>query len=142
MVIGPDGDEITRLPQQGQEPDPPFDGPASVAFAGESVLVTNQSFPAGNPDHWAVFDVFAAEPGLPLFRPRIAPARPRPRQGPLVVFRFDRRRVARDRRAPFTAIVHRSRPARRAGAHRVTARVRFAKSSRLLKRRVRTCARR
>ena len=170
VVIGPDGEEITRLPQQGQQPEPPFDGPASVAFAGESVLVTNQSFPGGNPDHWAVFDVFAAEPGLPLFRPRVAPATARPRVSlrllyehgrrcavgriratvrgrdrrrvRSVLFRFDGRRVARDRRAPFSAIVYRPRRTRRAGGHRVTARVRFADGGRLLARRVRTCARR
>jgi hypothetical protein len=73
VLISPQGQELARIPGaiQNLQMDPPFDGPASVAFLGRSALVTNQSFPAGNPDHWAVFDVFAGEPGLPLFRPMI-----------------------------------------------------------------------
>jgi SMP-30/Gluconolactonase/LRE-like region len=77
VVISPGGEELARVPSpvENLQMDPPFDGPASVAFLGRSALVTNQSFPVGNPDHWAVFDVFAGEPGLPLFRPRIASRR-------------------------------------------------------------------
>jgi sugar lactone lactonase YvrE len=73
-LISPTGEELARVPDpiENQQMDPPFDGPASVAFLGTSVLVTNQSFPAGNPDHWAVFDVFAGERGLPLFRPAVS----------------------------------------------------------------------
>ena len=59
-------------PVANRQMDPPFDAPASVAFLGDRVLVTNQSYPAGNPDHWAVFDVFAGEPGQPLFRPDLS----------------------------------------------------------------------
>ena len=72
--ISSSGETLARVPDpiENAQMDPPFDGPASVAFLGQSVLVTNQSFPAGNPDHWAVFDVFAGEEGLPLFRPQIA----------------------------------------------------------------------
>jgi sugar lactone lactonase YvrE len=178
VVLSAAGEEIARIPGAGQQTDPPFDGPASVAFAGESALVTNQSFPAGNPDNWAVFDVFTGEPGLPLFRPEVSggPAPPpglfynvhlrlvyergRDRAGrrcaigriratvkgidrryvSRATFRFDGRRVAVDRRAPFTAIVRRPRsgPARR---HRVVARVKLAAGADVLKRRVRTCAR-
>lgn len=72
-VISPQGDELARVPTpiQNAQLDPPFDGPASVAFLKRSVLVTNQSVLAGNPEHWAVFEVLAGEHGLPLFRPRI-----------------------------------------------------------------------
>ena len=69
VQVSPQGEEVARIPEQ--ETDPPFDGPASVAFSGRSVLVTNQSYPAGNPEHWVVFDVFTGEPGMPLFRPRV-----------------------------------------------------------------------
>jgi sugar lactone lactonase YvrE len=71
VVLSAAGEELARIPGPADQPDPPFDAPASVAFSGNRALVTNQSFPAGNPDHWVVFDVFTGEPGLPLFRPRI-----------------------------------------------------------------------
>ena len=50
----------------------PFDGPASAAFLGRRLLVTNQTSPvagSGNPKHWAVLDVFAGERGLPRYLP-------------------------------------------------------------------------
>ena len=172
VQVSPAGEEVARIPEQ--QTDPPFDGPASVAFSGESVLVTNQSYPAGDPDHWVVFDVFTGEPGLPLFRPRIA-ARPRRARLSLglvyergrdaagrrcavgrvrawiggfglhrvrhVTFRFDGRRVERDRHRPFTAIVRRRRQ-QRAGRHRVAAKVALeGGSTRRLARRVRVCPR-
>jgi hypothetical protein len=59
-----------------------------------------------------------------------------------VTFRFDGRRVRRDRRRPFTAIVRRRHKAPRAGLHRVVARVALAGGgTRRLTRRVRTCRR-
>ena len=45
----------------------PLDGPASAAFRGRRILFTNQST-GGNPLSWAVFDLFAGERGLPLYR--------------------------------------------------------------------------
>lgn len=72
LVLSPAGAELARVPEtpaDNAQLEVPFDTPASVAFAGESVLVTNQSFFTGNPDSWAVFDVFAGETGLPLHRP-------------------------------------------------------------------------
>jgi sugar lactone lactonase YvrE len=74
VVISREGEELARVPAtpfENEMQEVPFDGPASVAFLGRRVLVTNQSFPAGNPDHWAVFDVWTGEHGLPLFRPGI-----------------------------------------------------------------------
>ena len=102
VLISPAGDEVARVPAtpaQNAQQEVPFDGPASAAFLGESVLVTNQSFPVGNPRSWAVLDVFAGEPGLPLFRPLAAkPPKParirlfvaprRVRAGRRVRFRF------------------------------------------------------
>ena len=181
-VISPQGETLARVPSPTNQSDPPFDGPASVAFKGQSALVTNQSYPAGDPSHWAVFDVFAAEPGQPLFRPRIFSRagsrgrararvrlrlrlvyeRGRDRRGRRcavgrvraklrgrglrrvrrVVFRFDRVRVAVDRRRPFTAIVHRPRRGQRARRHRVRARVALRGGGRrAAARRVRTCRR-
>jgi hypothetical protein len=74
-VISPRGEELARVPETPAENsmlEVPFDGPASVAFLGRRALVTNQTSPVGgfgNPDHWAVLNVFAGERGLPLFRP-------------------------------------------------------------------------
>jgi hypothetical protein len=170
VVISPAGEELARIPRPGQQTDPPFDAPASVAFAGRSALVTNQSFPAGNASHWAVFDVYTGERGLPLYRPRMhartkSPVRlhlrlvyergrrcavgrilakvrtDRPKRVRQVTFRFDARRVAVDRRLPFAAIVYRPRPGRSRG-HRVAARVVLTGGARrVLARQVRTCRR-
>ena len=51
------------------------DQPASAAFLGESVLVTNHALFSRNPDSYAVLDVFTGEPGLPLFRPDLSAPR-------------------------------------------------------------------
>jgi sugar lactone lactonase YvrE len=70
-VISPQGGELARVPATPEENlalEVPLDGPASVAFLGRRLLVTNQSL-VGNPSSWAVFDVFAGERGLPLFYP-------------------------------------------------------------------------
>ena len=70
-MISPQGEELARVPATPEENlalDVPLDGPASVAFMGRRLLVTNQSL-GGNPASWAVFDVFVGERGLPLFYP-------------------------------------------------------------------------
>jgi sugar lactone lactonase YvrE len=70
-VISPKGEELARAPASPDDNlalEVPLDGPASVAFLGRRLLVTNQSL-GGNPSSWAVFDVFAGERGLPLFYP-------------------------------------------------------------------------
>jgi hypothetical protein len=59
--------------------------------------MTNQSFGAGNPRSWAVFDVYAGEPGLPLFRP-LAGSRPKP---PRIRLSIVPRRVRVGRRVRF-----------------------------------------
>ena len=75
LVLSRTGEELTRVPATPVDNammEVPFDGPASAAFLGRRLLVTNQTSPlagSGNPEHWAVFDVFAGERGLPLYRP-------------------------------------------------------------------------
>jgi DNA-binding beta-propeller fold protein YncE len=84
VVLTQAGDELARFPAtplQNQQQEIPFNGPASVAFDGRRLLVTNQGFPEGTPDTWAVLDVWAGETGLPLFRPFVRA--PRPRKKPL-----------------------------------------------------------
>ena len=174
VVISPAGEELARIPDPvtGPRTDPPFDAPASVAFSGERVLVTNQSFPAGNPDHWAVFDIFTGEPGQPLFRPHVRAAgrRARPRLALRLTYNRGPRRCAVGRvraairgadRELIRRVVFRLDGRRvavdrrdrfraivlraRSGAarrHRVSARVSLAARRLTLTRRVRTCGRR
>jgi sugar lactone lactonase YvrE len=85
VVISPGGSELARVPPtpaQNQAMEVPFDGPASAAFLGQRVLVTNQGFPEATPEHWAVLDLYAGETGLPLFRPFVMGPRPRTRPLP------------------------------------------------------------
>jgi sugar lactone lactonase YvrE len=95
VVVSPNGDELARFPASpidNQRMEVPFDGPASAAFLGDRLLVTNQSPIAGNRDRWAVLDVFAGEPGRGLFHPVV-----RPRPGlPLLLTRL----AVRPRRVP------------------------------------------
>jgi hypothetical protein len=82
VVISPTGEELRRIPAspvENQEQEVPFDGPASAAFFGQRVLVTNQGFPETTEDHWAVLDVFVGERGAPLFRPFVVRRKPAPR---------------------------------------------------------------
>jgi sugar lactone lactonase YvrE len=70
-VVSQEGDELARAPATPEDNlalEVPLDGPASVAFLGRRLLVTNQSL-GGNAASWAVLDVFAGERGLPLFYP-------------------------------------------------------------------------
>jgi sugar lactone lactonase YvrE len=74
LVLSPQFTELARTP-----PDPaanmseevPLDGPASLAFLGRRLLVTNQSSIRAEPSSWAVLDLFAGERGLPLNYPRV-----------------------------------------------------------------------
>jgi sugar lactone lactonase YvrE len=75
-VVSPQGEELARVPSSDESAqlEVPFDAPASVAFSKKSVLVTNQSLLAPNPEHWAVLQIEVGEHGAPLFSPRISRA--------------------------------------------------------------------
>jgi sugar lactone lactonase YvrE len=78
-VVSPRGRELRRTPATpaaNTRLPRPFDGPASVAFRGRHVLVTNQSVARADPRSWAVLDVRVAERGLALLRPRFARTAP------------------------------------------------------------------
>jgi hypothetical protein len=74
-VLSPQGEEVTRVPGspfENAQREIPFDGPASMAFLRRRLLMSNQTgvlVGSGTPEHWAVFDIFAGERRLPLFRP-------------------------------------------------------------------------
>jgi sugar lactone lactonase YvrE len=110
VLISPAGDEIARAPATPAENlamEVPVDAPASAAFLGDRLLVTNHSAIAGNPKSWAVLDVYAGEPGLPLHYP-VTGAR-RPRAAPRIRLTVRPRRVRRGawRRFRFRATLRR-----------------------------------
>jgi hypothetical protein len=74
VLLSPDFTELARTPPNpaaNQSEEIPLDGPASLAFLGERLLVSNHSPIRGDPGSWAILDVFAGEAGLPLHYPRI-----------------------------------------------------------------------
>jgi sugar lactone lactonase YvrE len=72
VEISPDGKELGRTPAtplDNQMMTVPFDGPSSVQFDGERMIVTNDAFFSGDQSHWVLFDVWAGEPGAPVYVP-------------------------------------------------------------------------
>ncbi len=103
LLLSPQFTEIARAPADpvaNQALPVPLDGPASIAFLGDRLLVTNHSPIRGDPASWAILDVFAGEPGLPLnypgiFRPQLRIELLAVRSGPHGRIRL-RVRVTRD----------------------------------------------
>jgi sugar lactone lactonase YvrE len=80
VEIAPDGKEIARAPYPATnaQMEVPFDSPSSVQFDGTRMIVTNDAFFSGDQSHMVLFDVFAGEPGAPVYVPgvtRPAPAK-------------------------------------------------------------------
>jgi sugar lactone lactonase YvrE len=74
VLLSPQFAELARTPPNpaaNQAEEVPLDAPASIAFLGRRLLVTNHSAIRGDASSWAVLDVFADEAGLPLLYPRI-----------------------------------------------------------------------
>ena len=71
VEISPSGKELARVTHDGSggSGDVPFDEPSSVQFDGERMIVTNDAYFSGDPSHFVLFDVFAGEPGAPIFVP-------------------------------------------------------------------------
>ena len=75
LMLSPEFAELARTPPDpaaNQAEEVPVDSPGSLAFLGERLLVSNHSAIRGDPESWAILDVFAGEPGLPLHYPRIS----------------------------------------------------------------------
>lgn len=75
-LLSPQFVELARTPPNAAAnlaEEVPLDGPASFAFLDDRLLVSNHSPIRGDPSSWAILDVFAGEPGLPLHYPRIYP---------------------------------------------------------------------
>jgi hypothetical protein len=54
----------------------PFDEPSSVQFDGTRMIVTNDAYFSGDQSHMVLFDVFAGEPGEPVFVPGVTQPSP------------------------------------------------------------------
>jgi sugar lactone lactonase YvrE len=84
VELSPAGAELGRAPASPAANallEVPFDSPASPAFLGDRLLVTNQATFTSNPMSWAVLDVNAGEPGRPPFLPEPdGPSAPRPKR--------------------------------------------------------------
>ncbi|MEA2423296.1 MAG: hypothetical protein QOF55_2395 [Thermoleophilaceae bacterium] len=79
VEIAPDGKELARAPgdpNANSQMEVPFDSPSSVQFDGQRMIVTNDAFFSGDQTHMVVFDVFAAEPGEPVFVPGVTQGSP------------------------------------------------------------------
>jgi hypothetical protein len=73
VEIAPDGKEIARA---NGPTDVPFDSPSSVEFDGTRMIVTNDAYFSGDQTHMVIFDVFAGEPGEPVFVPGVTQPSP------------------------------------------------------------------
>jgi sugar lactone lactonase YvrE len=79
VQIAPDGKELARVPGSAAanaQMEVPFDSPSSVQIDGERLIVTNDSFFSGDKSHMVLFDVFAAEPGEPVYVPGVTQPSP------------------------------------------------------------------
>jgi hypothetical protein len=63
------GKVVQRLPEKIIDGGIPLDGPASVAFRGTELLITNHALFTDNPDRWAILALDVGQQGLPLFYP-------------------------------------------------------------------------
>jgi hypothetical protein len=72
VLIDPNGKELARAPADptaNQQMEVPFDSPSSLQFDGRRLIVTNDAYFSGDTSHMVLFDVFAGEPGEPVFVP-------------------------------------------------------------------------
>lgn len=81
VEVSPSGQELARAPASAlanQQMQVPFDEPSSVQFDGQRLIVTNDPYFSGDASHMVLFDVWAGEPGQPIYVP---PAAVTPAQG-------------------------------------------------------------
>jgi DNA-binding beta-propeller fold protein YncE len=72
VEISPSGEELGRTPAtplDNQMLSVPFDEPSSVQFDGDRMIVTNDAYFSGDETHWVLYDVWAGEPGAPVYVP-------------------------------------------------------------------------
>jgi hypothetical protein len=72
VEISPSGKELGHAPSTplaNQQLSVPFDEPSSVQFDGDRMIVTNDAYFSGDQTHWVIYDVYAGEPGAPVYVP-------------------------------------------------------------------------
>jgi hypothetical protein len=71
VEISADGKALGRSagPIANQQLTVPFDEPSSVQFDGSRMIVTNDAYFSGDETHWVLYDVWAGEPGAPVYVP-------------------------------------------------------------------------
>jgi hypothetical protein len=72
VEISPSGEELGRTPAtplDNQMLTVPFDEPSSIQFDGSRMIVTNDAYFSGDETHWVLYDVWAGEPGAPVYVP-------------------------------------------------------------------------
>jgi hypothetical protein len=72
VEISPTGKELGRAPATPLDNEAmavPFDEPSSVEFDGDRMIVTNDAYFSGDETHWVIYDVYAGEPGAPVYVP-------------------------------------------------------------------------
>jgi hypothetical protein len=79
VEISPQGKELARVPADptaNSQMEVPFDQPSSVQFDGQRMIVTNDAFFSGDQSHMVLYDVFAGEPGEPVYVPGLTQGSP------------------------------------------------------------------
>jgi CubicO group peptidase (beta-lactamase class C family) len=70
QVVDPElGKVVQRFSGNSINEAAPLDGPASVAFRGTELLITNHALFTDNPEHWAILALDVGQEGYPLFYP-------------------------------------------------------------------------
>ena len=118
-LVGPGANQLVEVSPLGQElaryPDAatnssltvPYDEPSSVQFDGQRMIVTNLAYFSGNTSHMVLFDVWAGEPGAPVFRPAagVVSAVAPPALAPPLSVAVSPRRLRAGRRARLVVLV-------------------------------------
>jgi sugar lactone lactonase YvrE len=70
QVVDPElGQVVQRIRGKSTYGGIPLDGPASVAFRGTELLITNHALFSDDPRHWAILSLDVGQQGLPLLYP-------------------------------------------------------------------------
>jgi CubicO group peptidase (beta-lactamase class C family) len=73
QVVDPElGQVVQRIAGISTNGGIPLDGPASVAFRGTKLLITNHALFSDNPKYWAILSLDVGQEGLPLYYPMLS----------------------------------------------------------------------
>lgn len=107
VELSPGGQPIARVPQDAAANEllsTPFDGPGSVSFDGDELIVTNEASISNDSADWALLEIDAGEPGLAPSLPPAAPTSTPGQTGYRLSVSPARARAGRRTRVRFTAV--------------------------------------